>query len=244
MTWNGWSSETKPNVERGSSSVPETPGRFETPFTAFASGPARDWRQGLEGIPSMNRGPTDVLDDVRVAISAQGKAPLSDLALEFCLTIDLCAPFPDDLFAQYMSLLADPLFRGHEDAWNFVRQAEDSWELLSASQREQLRPLLIESFDKWAHWMGAFVIGELLGRRYGDQAALETLGKLARGATMPARGLVPHGLETLARQTADVELRQGAVHVLHELEKDADELVREEAVLSLGKIARSAGAEP
>lgn len=192
----------------------------------------------------MSRGPTDVLDDVRAAIHSSFKIPLSGLALEFYSAIDLCAPFPDDLFAQYASLLAEPLFRSHEDAWEFVRQAEDSWELMSAGQREQLRPLLIESFDKWANWMGAFVIGELLGRRYGDQAALETLATLARAAAMPARGLVPHGLETLARQTTDGELRRTAIRVLHTLEADDDELVREEATLSLGKIARSIGADP
>lgn len=47
-------------------------------------------------------------------MQAPFKVPLSDLSLEFNLLMDLCAPFPDDLFAQYMSLLREPLLWRHE----------------------------------------------------------------------------------------------------------------------------------
>jgi hypothetical protein len=84
--------------------------------------------------------------------------------------------------------------------------------------------------------MGAFVIGELLGGRYGDQAALDALSKLAGAASMPARALVPHGLEVLARNTTNVELRRRAILVLRRLEKDKTEELRSEASLALRKI--------
>ncbi|EPX57645.1 PBS lyase HEAT repeat-like domain protein [Cystobacter fuscus DSM 2262] len=80
-----------------------------------------------------------------------------------------------------------------------------------------------------------------VGGRYGDQAALDALVRLARVASMPARAFVPHGLEVLARETTNVELRKRAVLVLRHLEKDKIEQVRSEASLALKKIGDKGG---
>jgi hypothetical protein len=184
----------------------------------------------------MNREPADVLDALRVEVHARSGSNLDSLLIELELGLCRYDKFPEDAFERYTSLLADPAFWKHEDTWPFVKEVGDSWELFSVSQRETLRPLLVAHFDKGFNPMGAFVIGELLGGRYGDQAALDALSNLVGAASMPARALVPHGLEVLARETTNAELRRRAVLVLRDLEKNEIEEVRSEASLALKKI--------
>jgi HEAT repeat protein len=191
--------------------------------------------QFLGGIPR-DREPADVLDAIRTEVHAGADSNLFSLFMQFQLGLFAYDKFPEDAFARYTSLLADPAFWKHHDTWQFVKEVGDSWELFSSSQREQLRQLLVANFDKGTNPMGAFVIGEILGGRYGDQAALDALSKLAGAASMPARALVPHGLEVLARETTNVELRRRAILVLRRLEKDKTEEIRSEASLALKKI--------
>ncbi|QRN93602.1 HEAT repeat domain-containing protein [Archangium violaceum] len=196
--------------------------------------------QPPDGIP-IGREPADVLDAIRAEVHAGSGGKLFSLLIELELGLCRYDKFPEDAFERYTSLLADPAFWMHEDTWQFVKEVGDSWNLLSSSQRETLRPLLVAHFDKGFNPMGAFVIGELLGGRYGDRAALDALVKLAGVASLPARAFVPHGLGVLARETRNGELRKRAVLVLRHLEKSEIEQVRSEASLALGKIGDGGG---
>ena len=98
-----------------------------------------------------------------------------------------------------------------------------------------MRPVLEDAFDKFHNYMGAFVIGEMLGRRFGDDQAFKLLERLSEKAALPARALVPHGLETLARNTGDSRLREQAIRRLRELTASPTKEVREEAVAALRK---------
>ncbi|WP_157758564.1 hypothetical protein [Cystobacter fuscus] len=191
--------------------------------------------QRPHGIPK-DREPADVLDAVRAEVHARSEGKLFNLLMEFVFGLRGYDEFPEDAFERFTSLLADPAFWKHEDIWPFLREIGDRWTLLSSSQREQLRPLLIANFDKGSNPVGAFVIGELLGGRYGDEAALDALSSLAGVASMPARAFVPHGLGVLARETRNGKLRKRAVLVLRHLEKSEIEEVRSEAGLALRKI--------
>ncbi|WNG31656.1 HEAT repeat domain-containing protein [Cystobacter fuscus] len=201
---------------------------------------AIEWiKGGNSQIPDdmpVGREPADVLDDIRAEVHAGSGGKLFSLLMELELGLCRYEKFPEDAFERYTSLLADPAFWMHGDTWQFVKEVGDSWSLFSSSQRETLRPLLIASFDKGSNPMGAFVIGELLGGRYGDQAALDALVSLAGTASMPARALVPHGLGVLASGTRNGKLRKRAILVLRHLEKSEIEEVRSEASLALKKI--------
>jgi hypothetical protein len=184
----------------------------------------------------MIREPKVVLDDVRKTVCARAGNDLSGLLVEFVAGLCMYEQFPEDVFEQLVSLLEEPMFWAHEGAWELVREVDSSWAIFTADQRAEIRPLLVSSFDKWANPMGAFVIGEILGGRYGDQDALDALSRLAEVASMPARALVPHGLETLARHAVNAELRRRSIGKLRWLKADKEGQVREEACIALGKL--------
>ncbi|QRK13515.1 HEAT repeat domain-containing protein [Archangium violaceum] len=191
--------------------------------------------QRPDSIPK-DREPADVLDAVRAEVLARSGSKLFNLLMQLEFRLRRYDKFPENAFERFTSLLADSAFWKHDDTWQFVRAIGDSWRRLSSSQREMLRPLLVANFDKGSNPMGAFVIGELLGGRYGDQSALDALVSLAGIASMPARAFVPHGLGVLARKTRNGKLRKRAVLVLRHLEKSEIEEVRSEASLALKKI--------
>ncbi|WP_158502165.1 hypothetical protein [Vitiosangium sp. GDMCC 1.1324] len=184
----------------------------------------------------MIREPKDVLADIGAVIRTGGRGPLSALVVELIASLCMHQQFPEDAFERLLSLLSDPVLRAHEGAWGLLKEIDGSWALLTAPQREKLRPLLVESFDQWGSPMGAFVIGEVLGERYCDEDALKALSTLSKGASMPARALVPHGLESLALHTKSAEIRRRAVEMLRELKRDRVAQVRDEACTALRKL--------
>jgi hypothetical protein len=84
--------------------------------------------------------------------------------------------------------------------------------------------------------MGAFLSSEILGEHYADESTLSTFVRLAKTATLPARELVPHGIEYLAKSTQDESLCVKAVSELRELKQSGSEAIRKEAIISLQKL--------
>jgi hypothetical protein len=62
------------------------------------------------------------------------------------------------------------------------------------------------------------------------------LANLGESARLPARALIPHGLEILAKTTQDESLRSRAVYELREMQKCDSEEVRQETLISLKKL--------
>ena len=141
-------------------------------------------------------------------------------------------------FLATTDLLRSESFLRLARSWKLVHSVDLNWEMLSASQQTALRDILVATFDKHADFMGAFVIGEMLGRRYGDAQALEVLSGLAVSAALPARALVPHGLETLAREGA-LDIRDAALDQLRSLLNSSTEEVRAEAAECLERVNRA-----
>ena len=97
----------------------------------------------------------------------------------------------------------------------------NNWEALSADQRQILRKLLERAFDRYQDWMGAFVVSEVLGERYPDEATLAVLTRLGQNAQLPSRAAVPHGLEVLAKTAPEESLRELAVRRLRDLQESS-----------------------
>ncbi len=109
--------------------------------------------------------------------------------------------WPKGFLEELTKLLGDELYLELKDSWTLVYFISSNWEELTDRQRDDLRVVLANAFDKYKDWMGAFVTSEIFGERYADENALETLTALGRKARLPARAAVPHGFEILARTT-------------------------------------------
>jgi len=144
--------------------------------------------------------------------------------------------WPDDFFAGVISLLQDDEFLGLEESWQITYFINGNWEELSSTQRLELRAVLVTAFAKYKDLTGAFVTAEILGERYGDEAALNDLIQLGRTTPPEARPYVPHGLEWLVTVSNRQDLRDVVVRELQVLARDETEDVRKEAAISLRKI--------
>jgi hypothetical protein len=98
---------------------------------------------------------------------------------------------PACFFRAVLELQRDKDFRSLDNSWTILYFLNSNWDQLSSEQREELRSVLNEGFDKYQNWMGAFVTSELLGERYGDESALKMLADLGKSARLPARAAVP-----------------------------------------------------
>jgi hypothetical protein len=143
---------------------------------------------------------------------------------------------PASFFQGVLDLLRDKDFRNLDSSWTLLYFLNSNWDQLIPQQREELRGVLNEGFDKYQNWMGAFVTSELLGERYADERALDALADLGKSARLPARAAVPHGLETLAKTTPHESLRKLAINRLQELQNSQSEEVQKEALISLKKL--------
>src|SRR5580704_12346761 len=177
-----------------------------------------------------------ILGEIRSCKSPDDNGKLPDLFTE----LDSAAldedKLPGSFFGGVLELQRDRDFRRLDNSWTILYFLNNNWDRLTYQQREELRGVLNEGFDKYQNWMGGFVTSELLGERYADKNALNALADLGKSARLPARAAVPHGLEALAKATPDESLRRVAIDRLQELQKSEYEEVRNEALISLKKL--------
>ena len=145
--------------------------------------------------------------------------------------------WPDGFFDGLLGLMSDPNFLGLANSWKVFYFITSNWELISVHEKESLRAVLGEAFDKCGDWMGAFVIGEILGDHYADDVTLAILARLAKTASPLTRQLLPHALEHFARAANREDHRSLAVQQLQELRKSDSKEVRDEAFMSLTSLA-------
>jgi hypothetical protein len=147
-----------------------------------------------------------ILAEIRLCKAPDDNGKLLALFTE----LDLAAldedKLPGSFFQRVLELQRDKAFRSLDNYWTILYFLNSNWGQLTSQQREELRSVLNEGFDKYQNWMGAFVTSELLGERYADKNALQVLADLGKSARLPARAAVPHGLEALAKMTPDEAL--------------------------------------
>jgi len=141
--------------------------------------------------------------------------------------------WPATFFPELLKLLSDEAFLSVRTSWHLLYFIKNNWKFVSPSQTTAFKKILVATFDKFGDWMGAFVGSEILGEFYPDEDTLEILKKLSKSANFPARELVPHLFESLARATQDQELRGKTIQELESLLNDASEAIRGEAAIAL-----------
>ena len=177
-----------------------------------------------------------ILNGILESAAASNTEPLPGLFQELELSILNVDKCPEDFFRGVERLFGDPSFLALNDSWRLPRFLANNWAQLTEPQQEELRPLLTASFDRFQDWMGAFVIAEILGERYSDERALQTLIKLSQTSTLPARALVAHGLQALAAAHSQRPLRDRAIASLKALASSDSEQVRKEASEALSRL--------
>jgi hypothetical protein len=151
------------------------------------------------------------------------------------LTIDV-ERWPAGFFDGLVGLMRDTNFLGLANSWKLFYFVRSNWEQISEPEMERLREVLAAAFDNCGDWMGAFVIGEILGGHYADELTLAILARMAKTASLLHRQLLPHALEHFAKATDREALKSLAIQQLQELGRSDSEEVRDEAFISLAKL--------
>lgn len=142
-----------------------------------------------------------------------------------------------DLFEGVSDLLRDSAFLAIPSSYRVARLLNENWNELTSPQRNALRPLLTSAFDKFGDWMGAYVVAEIFGDRYADEAALAVLEDLSsNAATSAAHELATYGLGRFARAVPEGPLHARAVDKLNALASSSAPEVRREALQALGAL--------
>jgi hypothetical protein len=187
---------------------------------------------------------SEVLQGIRRSTQEHKADDLPALVQELELSVLMEPQLSAENVAAIGDLLRADAFLALSESWRLVRFIEGNWEAVPQTDREDLRAVMVRAFDKHADWMGAFVVSEVLGRRYGDAAALDSLVRLGRSAAMPARSLVPHGLEVMALEGKGAKERASALDELRALSRSDVEEVRSEALSAVARIEKNLGRTP
>jgi hypothetical protein len=95
--------------------------------------------------------------------------------------------WPDELFQGVKHLLLDDEFLEAGTSWHLPKVMAQSWDELTDHQREEFAAMLPTAFDKFADTNGPFVVAEILGERYANEAAYRAFDQLSRTARLPHR---------------------------------------------------------
>jgi len=166
----------------------------------------------------------------------EGNEGLGNIFMDLELSVVGINSWPTDFFDVLLGLLGNQKFLQLQDSWRVVYFINNNWEQITVEQRDRLREPLENAFQEYADWMGAFVTSEVLGERYADAEAIAALSRLAKTARSPARALVPHGLEFLAKASDDEQLREVAIRNLRDLARSNQKDLKGEAEVSLTKL--------
>ncbi len=181
------------------------------------------------------------LAQLRACIDSRNDDVLEQLFMDLELSTVENGKWPVGFFDGLEGLLKDPSFLSLTNSWKLLYFINNNWEKVSEHEKERLRQLLADTFDKHANWMGAFVTSEILGEHYADESTLAILAGLAKTAHLPEKALAPHGIEILAKTTQQGALRLLAIRQLQELRESDSAEVRQEALISLAKLDSKAG---
>ncbi len=176
------------------------------------------------------------LDRLHASIQPRDEEAVAGVLQGLEITTLEAGRWPLGFFHELLALLEDQSFLTLRNSWHLLYFINNNWEQLLDSDVEQLIRALVIAYDKFGDSTGAFVTSEILGEHCEERAALAILTDLGKSASLPARALVPHGLETLAKAAKQESTRGLVITHLQELQKSESEEVRQEALISLRKL--------
>jgi hypothetical protein len=176
------------------------------------------------------------LENLQAAKSSHDNDAVAKILMELEITTLEVEKWPDGLYDGLEGFLKDQEFLSLKNSWKLPYFINNNLEMLLPQERERLRWILAEAFDKYGDFMGSFLTSEILGENYADEETLAILVELLMSANMVSRAAVPHGLEYLAKSTSSELVRTQAINQLKELQKSHSVEIRKEAITSLRKL--------
>ncbi|MBD2578791.1 hypothetical protein [Oscillatoria sp. FACHB-1406] len=171
----------------------------------------------------------EIQEKIEEAISSGQEIQMRECADAISSTISHLSYFPDRYFNLILDLLKKEAFLKAKSSYHFLFILElGNWHTISEKQKEELLPLLNNSYGLFADWMSCFVITELLGECYANEAALNILCRLKKTEAETPRSLVPHGFQHFITDSDDPKLVKKAYEELLQMKEDSSEKVRDE----------------
>ncbi len=150
-------------------------------------------------------------------------------------------PVFDDAIVDFLvEILSDERFCSDQNSYKVLYEVERNWAVITEPQERRIFPALGPLFFASAEYMTRFVILELLGENYADEAAMNVLEQFAQVEDAEKRALVPMGFDDLIRETGDLTLARCAYENLKHMKGDAEEIVRYEARAYIARIEQRA----
>jgi hypothetical protein len=183
-----------------------------------------------------------IVNVIREAVASEdvGQLELGVLmAATFCFKQPSPQPeaFPELLFDLIIRLMTEQHFLKMDASHKLLMLFEYDWGRLSEDQRARLLDSIKESYDKFEDWMSCFVISELLGQHYCNEAAFEVLRELQKTSNETARSLVPHGFEHIVKEAENFALRKRAMSSLLSMQHDKSSQVTKEVAVAIGNLS-------
>jgi|GEM_PF-1857682 len=178
--------------------------------------------------------PELIPEAIEAAICSGQEMQMRECAAAISSVIARFSYFPDLYFNLILELLAKESFVKANGSWHFLFILNaGNWFVISEKQKDQLLPLLENSYGLFVDWMSCFVITELLGQCFANEAALNILCHLKNTEAETPRALVPHGFEHFVTDSDEKKLVKKAYEELLQMKEDPSEKVRDEVNESL-----------
>lgn len=179
---------------------------------------------------------TEAIEDAMNSSNSDQEMQMKECAA--AISNAILSYFPDQYFNLILGLLKKKTFLKASGSFHFLLILDSgNWDIISEKQKDELLPLLENSYGLFADWMSCFVITELLAQCYANEAALNILCRLKKTEAETPRALVPHGFEHFVTDSDDPKFVKKAYEELLQMKGDPSEKVRDEVNESLRIIA-------
>lgn len=148
--------------------------------------------------------------------------------------------YSDGFILSFCSLLRDTNTLDFCGAIDLLSFFETDWGTFTASQKKEIFGTLKTTFGLFKDWVCNFLITEILGEYYANEAAYEFLLEIGQDSINPNRNLAVHGLEHLALGTS-MCLSDKSVETLLVWKTDTSSLMRLEVIEALERIQKKKG---
>jgi hypothetical protein len=180
--------------------------------------------------------PDDLVLRLREAVAAGDAERLDAWAFDLGTLVIVSGVIPPTVFDEILAQLHTPELHALDGARKLIDAMSQEWPALTDAQKEGLLPAVEQAYPHLREWRACFAASELLGERYADARALESLLRLRRLSPEMPRSFVPHGLEHLAFEGSDAGVRERALAELLDMRGEESERVTGEVEESLARL--------
>jgi len=174
------------------------------------------------------------------AIVAENIAAQEDLYQRLDLEISDHLFCPEECFRALLDAIADDAIAKVNESSRLIKLFEYNLDILDSSQVSNLYQSLESAYPGFVDPASLILILELLVAGHDSQESLDMLQRLTRKSKIPARALLPYGLQYLCKISADGQIFEKVISSIQLLLKDPSKDVRNEAEMASERIKKMA----